>query len=137
MSLKIILILIGISICNVAYADPLDREKVIHCILGEARGEGLEGMTAVAEAIRNRGTLSGVYGCNAAFNEPQYVWDLAAKAWELSKDSNLVAGADHWASLKIDKKWDSWAAARMTFTAKIGSHNFYRSNISKQNQRRK
>jgi len=40
--------------------DPDRRDKVIYTILGEAVGEGMEGMTAVANVIKNR-ALSGDY----------------------------------------------------------------------------
>lgn len=101
----------------------LPADKAVHCLMGEARGEGLVGMTAVGEALRNRGTFDGVYGCNASFEEPQWVWDLASQAWLDSSGSDLVNGADHWESTSF--KVPYWAKD-MVVTAHIGKHKFYK-----------
>ena len=98
-------------------------EIEIHCIMGEARGEGLIGMTAIAEAMRNRGTLKGVYGCKATFSEPNWVWRIARQAWLDSYDSNLTKGATHWES--TDFVIPYWVKA-MDITVTIGKHVFYK-----------
>lgn len=118
-----LMLIVGIASVS---ADQIDDKMAIRCIIGEASGEGILGMTAVAEAIRNRGTLKGVYGCRAKHvdREPNYVWVMAADAWEKSKSTNLTDGADHWES--IDFKTPYWAR-RMTMTAMINKHVFYRS----------
>lgn len=97
----------------------------IRAIIGEAGGEGFIGMKAVAEAIRNRGHLKGVYGLKAKHvdREPKWVWDMARKAWEASQTSNLVDGAQFWES--TDFKTPYWAKS-MTETAHIGKHKFWR-----------
>ena len=83
-------------------------------------------MKAVAEGIRNRGHLKGVYGLKAKHvdREPKWVWKLAEKAWIESQTSNLVKGADHWENTE-DFGVPYWASS-MTETAKIGKHTFYR-----------
>lgn len=48
-----------------AGADEISEEKAVACILGEARGEGEQGIRLMASALRNRGTTQGVYGCRA------------------------------------------------------------------------
>lgn len=120
--ISMIFLLLILQSC--AYAEEMNDSKIVACGLGEARSEGLEGLTAVFEAIRNRGTLNGVYGCNAKFNEPQWVWDMGWKAWMESENSNLVDGATHWES--TDFKVPYWAK-NMIVTAHIGKHIFYKS----------
>lgn len=105
---------------------PYKNKKLYRCVIGESASEGSKGMIAVAEAIRNRGTTKGVYGCNAKFvdNEPQWVWDKARKAWELSEHTNVTEGATHWENLKEFGK--PWWADSLTKTVKIGNHQFYK-----------
>jgi len=95
----------------------------IRCLMGEARGESYICQVATAEAIRNRGTTKGVYGCSAKFNEPAWVWKRAEKAWHESATTNLVKDADHWES--TDFKVPYWAKS-MTVTAQHGKHVFYK-----------
>jgi len=70
-------------------------------IIGEASNQGYDGMLAVAVGIRNRGSLYGVYGLNAKHidKEPEWVWRLAKKAWEESKDNRIHTGT-HWENIK-------------------------------------
>lgn len=104
----IFLIIVAILLLAVyiqdARPDEIDDISAIRAIMGEARGEGYYGMLLVAVALRNRGTLQGVYGYKAKFTEPQWVWDLAKKAWAESKYNRLHKGT-HWGSKIIDKKW--------------------------------
>lgn len=102
LSLTILAIVLIPNLVNAAeYTD----EEAVKCIMGEARGEGYESMVAHGEAIRNRGTLKGVYGCNAKFSEPDWVWAKARKAWHESAYTNITNGADHWGSIIVDKEW--------------------------------
>ena len=101
----------------------IEETQAVRAIMGEARGESLTGKIAIAEAIRNRGHLKGVYGLKANFQEPERVWNEARKAWKESINSNLVKGADHWESTDFKKPF--WAK-RMIETATIGKHKFYR-----------
>ena len=117
--ISLVLLILNLSLPSYA---KIDEKIVIHCGLGEARGEGYKGLVAVFEAIRNRGHLNGVYGCQAKFDEPEWVWDLARKAWASSASSNLVKGADHWESTSF--KVPYWAKD-MIVTAHIGKHRFY------------
>lgn len=103
----------------------LDEGLAVRAIIGEASGEGFKGMQAVGEAIRNRGTLHGVYGAKAKHVdlEPEWVWKRAEKAWEASAKSDLVKGASFWESTEF--KTPYWAKD-MTVTAQIGKHKFYK-----------
>jgi len=99
--------------------------QAVKAIIGEAEGEPFVGKVAVAEAIRNRGHLKGVYGVKSprVKKASLKVWKDAEKAWQESKKSNLVNGADHWES--VDFPVPSWSKS-MTKTATIGKHVFYR-----------
>src|SRR3990167_2373542 len=59
--------------------------EAVHAIMGEARGESYAGKLALAEAIRNRGHLGGVYGVNVPMaklvREKPKTWDDARRAW--------------------------------------------------------
>ena len=118
-----LIFLVVLSGC--AYSQEIDYKTAIHCILGEARGEGYKGMVAVGEALRNRGTVKGVYGCRADFKEPKWVWDLAEKAWRESVKTNLVKGSDHWVGTKRDGEWIAKMEKTMTFKVQIANQRFY------------
>ena len=97
--------------------DQITDQQAIHCILGEARGEGYDSLLAHAEALRTRAENSpehptnGVYGCRAVFTKEipylkaKGILAMAEKAWEASCHTNTVFGSDHWGSLIIDKTW--------------------------------
>lgn len=107
----------------------IDDQKAVLSIIGEAENQGPKGMLAVACAIRNRGTLKGVFGLNA----PRVKRSLynaatlkaARNAWNMSKIKDITGGADHWENVTAFGR-PYWAAS-MTKTITIGSHNFYRS----------
>lgn len=113
--------------CLVEAAE-IGPEKAVTCILGEAAGEGLTGMLAVAEAMRNRGTIQGVHGCKRkafAMAQSEKLKNLAVYAWEQSKHTDLTKGADHWENVNAFGV-PSWAHS-MKRTAVIGQHTFWRS----------
>ena len=84
--------------CGVVHASVIKDDDAIRAIVGEASGEGKDGMRAIASAIRNRGTLKGVYGLKAkhADKEPAWVWAMAKQAWEDSAEHDFANGATHW-----------------------------------------
>lgn len=97
----------------------------VRCIVGEAEDQLFDGQVAVGEAIRNRGSLKGVYGCTAkrTYSASDVVWKRANRAWVRSQYTNLVKGADHWHS---DREPEAWWEKYGVFTVKIGSHKFYK-----------
>jgi spore germination cell wall hydrolase CwlJ-like protein len=109
------------------YAKELPRERVINAIIGEAEGEGYQGMLAVACAIRNRGTLKGVYGEHSKrvkehlYSEKTY--RMAVKALEMALKCDITNGATHWEGTAF--KVPSWAK-RMQITVVIGRQRFYK-----------
>lgn len=117
---------------------------VIETLLLEARGEGLEGMQAVAEVIRKRSKESGTSYVDvvmkpwqfSCWNEPSYKsdkrlakfdgedWQLASQAWEQSETSNLTGGANHYLNTKAVKYLPRWAKVGR-LVGRIGKHTFY------------
>lgn len=88
-----------------AYAASIDSDKAIAAIIGEAENQGFTGMLAVAHAIRNRGTLKGVYGSHAPRVKHHLysarIYQLANLAWQQSgADYDITHGADHWENIK-------------------------------------
>ena len=108
-------------------------QEAVRAIVGEASGEGgnklvlkHKSMYAIACALRNRGTLKGVYGLNAKHvnKEPAWVFDMALKAWLASEDGpDVTLGATHLDNLDFQRPY--WADS-MIPTVKIGSHTFYK-----------
>lgn len=108
----------------------ISDNSAARAIAGEAEGEGPRGMLGVACALRNRGTLKGVYGVNAPRVKegkvsPEIMRE-AERAWQKSKKKDITKGADHWHNLKREgpRKWTK----QFKKTAVIGQHVFYKSN---------
>jgi hypothetical protein len=104
----------------------ISNDKAVRAIVGEAANQGRCGMLAVAGAIRNRGTLRGVYGVKnpIADKQPAYVWQRAREAWAMSATNDITRGATHWENTKAFGK-PYWASS-LTITTNIGCHTFYR-----------
>lgn len=118
----IITILLIMSGC--AYAE-IPKKLAIKAIIGEASGEGFVGMRCVASAIRNRGTLKGVYGLHAKHvnKQPKWVWKMARKAWKDSKTKDYVSGSSFWEGTKFKKPY--WASD-MQVVMVVGNQRFYK-----------
>jgi len=118
----IIFIIFSLIYVN-AWAE-VPQDKAVRAIIGEASNQGYDGMLAVACGIRNRDTLKGVYGLKAKHvdNEPQWVWDLATKAWLESKDNRIHSGT-HWENIKAFGK-PYWADS-MVEVYRHKDHIFY------------
>ena len=113
-------------LCGImAGAQEIDPVLAVRAIIGEASNQGARGMLAVACGIRNRGHLRGVYGVRARHidREPQYVWDIARRAWAKSARVDIVSGATHWESTDFDVPY--WARD-MVEVARVGKHIFYK-----------
>lgn len=119
-------VLAGIPASSASGRRGYTDENAVRAIIGEAAGEGEQGMQAVAEVIRRRGSLKGFYGLNAPHvdKQPAWVWKRARKAWEASETSNITAGADHFENVKAFGV-PKWARGHKP-VAVIGSHTFWR-----------
>ena len=110
--------------------------------MGEAQDQGIEGMIAVGETIRNRAERRGTIPAIEALRPHQYafwmrprdeqaqllqdeaVYIKAKLAWYASEVSDLTHGATHYENLH-DFKRPKWARG-MVKTAVIGEHTFWR-----------
>lgn len=110
---------------------PIPDTRAINAIIGEAEGEGAVGMEAVACAIRNRGSLNGVYGEKAPrvikrlYSDKIYI--LAKSAWVVSENAsrcdNLIHGATHWEGTAFRTPY--WAKS-MSLVAIVRNQRFYK-----------
>lgn len=136
--LLIVLTLCGCS--DIVFANTIDSDKAIKSIIGEGEDQGKIGMTALGEAIRNRGTLKGVYGYRAIIEKngkfyrkskkglraiSSSIVKQAEQAWKDSSRSNYVHGANHWENVKAFGMPD-WAID-MEKTFEYKDHMFFRS----------
>lgn len=114
---------------GIGMAGEIPEDKAIKAILGEA-GPSDEERLAIAFALRNRGTLKGVYGHQEAPTASDY--QKAGKAWHTALNglkNDPTHGADHWLSdwdLKNAKPRLTAFRFKMTETAYIGTTHFYR-----------
>lgn len=106
-------------------AEPTDK-KAIKAIIGEAENQGYKGMLAVACAIRNRGTLKGVYGAKSKrVIYKQYsieTYNISKKAWNNSSVVDITHGANHWENIHAFGK-PYWARNEVF---RFKDHIFYR-----------
>ena len=125
----ILCLLLGL-VGSVAHAEAIPSALAERAILGEAL-PNYEAMHDIASAIRNRGTLKGVYGVRSSN------WDkaspklraLASKAWASSATLDSVNGANHWLSqYDLEHCKPSLTAFRFSMTETVYRHktHFYR-----------
>ena len=136
-----ILILLAILGVAPAYAAEIPSNEAVRSIIGEAENQGYEGMYAVACAIRNRGTLKGVYGSRSIqeiggrlfrvspdgrrWRISDDTWQKASKAWFMSADGpDITNGATHWENVR-DFGAPEWAHG-MYVTLIFRGHEFYK-----------
>ena len=111
---------------------PVDWQHVENTIIGEGANQKLQGMTAIAEVMRNRGwNLKGFVASRRVdlrqfvARQPAYVRHNAHKAVEAAKaGSNTVFGATHYENVEAFGL-PKWAKGK-TALAKIGAHTFWR-----------
>jgi len=116
---------------------PLTEANMVRAILGEAEGEPYTGKVALAYALKNRGTMSGVYGHKAISTrlggyyrgdrklKPSVVKE-AQKALEWANshpELDTTSGATHWEGTAF--KTPYWAHS-MVKTVVIGHQAFYK-----------
>ena len=107
----------------------IDPDMAIKVILGEAADQGLDGMIAVAEVIRNRGKLRGFSSMRRnldkfASQQPQRIQVLAERAWKMSRYTNYTNGATHFDN--VDRFGMPVWAHGMIRTAKVADMIYFR-----------
>ena len=72
----------------------IDRQAALNALIGEAGNQSDQAMLAVACALRNRGSLRGVYGVNnpVVNHASPRLRARAAAAWLRSAQRDIVAG---------------------------------------------
>jgi spore germination cell wall hydrolase CwlJ-like protein len=129
--MKKLLLIILLTVSGYVSASSIPDSKAIAAIIGEAEGESLQGKIAVAEVIRNRGSLKGIYGVSAPrvlkkLYSAQTLAD-ATRAWELSKTSNLTGGAMGWGNAADIRKFKTQRWFKKCRVVKqIGNHYFWK-----------
>lgn len=120
----ILIILIVFGLCGFYEVNHRDfNQSAIQAIVGEASNQSEDTMICIAQAIRHRGNLKGVYGLNAKhiWSEPAQVWGMAQEAWEMSKSlPDQIKGARNFGT-----KSDLWKKDFTTFTIKAQCGDFY------------
>jgi len=121
----IINIILLLCFCSVARAEVIPEGVALRCVIGEASNQGLEGMKAVSSALRNRGTVKGVYGCKSglADKEPEWVWKMARRAWRESAFRDFANSGTHWENVRAFGL--PYWAKNMRVTLKLGDHWFF------------
>lgn len=129
--------------CDVATAAEWEDLGIVHkTLIAEAGGEGMDGMQAVANVIRNRAVRRGMtveavclqrlqFSCwnggrgqvDRMVRRNRAVWDDALTAWQLSGTEDITVGADLYHADYVKPRWD-WS--KTVRTVKVGRHIFYR-----------
>lgn len=124
----------------VVYAAQIKDEEAIRAVIGEDSSSYL-GMYAVACAIRNRGSLNGVYGLKAVQKHGNRLvrvhsktgrvvevingqtYSLASRAWAMSeKGPDVVRGSKQWEGAKLKAPyWES----DFRHSVIVGENRFY------------
>ena len=113
-------------LCPLAQAHDIPRDVAVRVIVSEAADQGLKGMICVGEVLRHRGSARGFYGyrSNKADKQPFFIWQMAAKAWELSAHTNYTKGADHFENVRRfgEPRWVKYCVK----TYEYKDHVFYK-----------
>ena len=81
----------------------INDDEAVSAIVGEASNQSYDTMVCVAQGIRHRGTLKGVYGVHARHNadESKDTWLAAENAWEDSAiENDHIKGAKNWGTVE-------------------------------------
>lgn len=81
----------------------IDEQRAVRALIGEAIGQQDDELLAHAYALKNRGTLRGVYGFYAKHTQhyaDESCWQRASKAWwtALLDDNDHLGGRTEWRS---------------------------------------
>jgi len=137
--LIIFLLLASTASASTGSSPALNTQNAVNAIIGEAEAEPMAGKIAIAEVIRRRGSLRGIYGINSP--RVRLASRTVRKDCELAwakKGTNLTRGATVWGNADDVRKWKTRAKKyprhwfnRMHQTAQIGRHFFFAERKSK------
>lgn len=136
MVLALIMTILISSCAMAASSVKLTDKTAVLAIIGEAEAESQTGRIAVAEVIRKRGNLHGIYGINSprvkAHKYSNNTALLAKSAWFDSRYTNYSHNADGWGNKSdIEKfKRQGWFK-NCEIVAVIGNHYFWKKKIKK------
>lgn len=134
------LVVMMLVISSTGFAEEIETEQAMKCLLGEARGEGIEGMTAVGEVLR-RSPRVPFYGAKNIRNKgerwyalerekwvqlPNQLVEKAKEAWVISERSNITHGATNFESVDFNVPY--WAKD-MKEVARVKKHIFYKKEV--------
>lgn len=143
MCLLIAVLMFVASCIHSSPAHAYTQEDAIKAVIGEAENQGEYGMLAVSCAIRNRGSLQGVYGLHAPrvvhhkyskkiYRQAKMAWRNAMETFDIEgvDSCGMINGAQYWGSLTEDKKWIvKMKNLGYVHTATIGMQTFYRKDM--------
>lgn len=128
MKIKFLLAIFLLCSTNCFAESAFTEANIIKALAGEAGGQSMDELVAHAHAIRNRGSLEGVYGFKAKVTPTAL--KRAKKAYAMSRlTPDSVNGADHWLSdYDLSHSRPSLIAWRhkAVYKVKIGSTTFYK-----------
>lgn len=102
----------------------LNTNAVIHAIVMEASAEPFLAQQGIAEVIRRRGSLQGIYGASAHRHEGKAAYNKATKAWIASATSNITQGCKYFGGT-IDDDYFANVLHKKPFLT-IGHTRFYK-----------
>jgi len=119
--------LLALTPIPLAFAREIPVHLASRVLLGEAADQGMKGMVCVGEVLRRRGDVRGFYGYSSrnVYNEPAYMWKMAAKAWEISAYTHYTKGADHFLDMRTTANLPDWVHDCI-ITFRFKHHVFYR-----------
>ena len=87
-------LLIAILVCVFQQVGAVPQSQAVRAILGEGANQPFVAKLGIACAIRNRGTLHGVYGVNniRAQHCTRRVYNDALRAWEALANTDITNG---------------------------------------------
>ena len=123
---KIILIALLAACAHAQASSGIQPHLAKRAIVGEGAGESWPAKLAIASALRNRGTLKGVYGLRAHHieHEPKWVWRHADAAWAESAKHDFAYGCNMFGGVIDDHYFQHVLHLKPVFT--IGNTRFYR-----------
>ena len=129
------LLILAVLLLSTPVWAAIDNEQAVVALMGEAGGQSDEELLAHAYALKNRGTLHGVYGLYAK-HTPHYkdeeCWQRVSGAWwtALLGDDDPVSGRTEWRSefdLKLmSERGETPDSMGLYDPIKVGETYFYR-----------